>query len=290
MTRSRIFTVFLILLIIPSLVNAQRWKRSRYEFSLGIGASNFLGELGGANQIGTHGLKDFEWSATNLAAAIGLRYKISKYFALNTHLTYGRVSGDDKLTEEPARHLRNLNFVSNIYEFNINLEGAYQEEQMGNIYHRKGTHGLHGYEVYMYGFAGVGIFYFDPKATYDGTTYHLHDLGTEGQGWGGKSQYSLLQFCIPLGVGFKYTLDRTWGVGLELGVRKTFTDYIDDVSTVYFDFSNTGAPDYIKELADPSHQEAGAQRGNSKENDAYIFAVFSVNYRLQAARRSVARF
>src|SRR5690348_10759578 len=100
MIRFRAVILVICVLMISSITDAQRWKRSRYEFSIGAGASNFLGELGGANQIGTHGLKDFEWSLTNFAAAIGLRYKISKYFALNTHLTYGRVSGDDKLTEE----------------------------------------------------------------------------------------------------------------------------------------------------------------------------------------------
>jgi hypothetical protein len=281
MIRIRTLTVFIFLLMIPSLLNAQRWKRSRYEFSFGAGASNFLGELGGANQIGTHGFKDFEWSLTNFAAAIGLRYKISRFFAINTHLTYGRLSGDDKLTAEPARHLRNLNFYSNVYEFNVNLEGAYQEEQMGNIYHRKGTHGLKGYEVYVYGFAGLGIFYYDPKTVIDGTTYRLQPLKTEGK------DYKLLQFCIPVGLGFKYTIDRTWGVGLELGLRKTFTDYIDDVSTVYY-YPIDGSD--LQKISDPSNQLPGAQRGNSKYNDAYVFAVFSINYRFSAGRRGVARF
>ena len=51
----KIFTFLLLsVLLIPGLVNAQRWKRQRYEFSMGAGVSNFLGELGGANQIGTH--------------------------------------------------------------------------------------------------------------------------------------------------------------------------------------------------------------------------------------------
>src|SRR5215217_4103934 len=113
MKQIRILTILLFLVTLPSLLNAQRWKRSRYELSFGAGVSNFLGELGGANQIGTHGFKDFEWSLTNFAASIGLRYKISKFFAVNTHLTYGRLSGDDKLTEEYFRHLRNLNFTSN---------------------------------------------------------------------------------------------------------------------------------------------------------------------------------
>ena len=75
-------SILLLLLIIPAIMNAQRWKRERFEFSFGVGASNFLGELGGANQIGTHYFKDFEWSMTHFAAAAGLRYKLSNYFAV----------------------------------------------------------------------------------------------------------------------------------------------------------------------------------------------------------------
>jgi hypothetical protein len=303
MIRIRTLSVILLLLIIPSLLNAQRWKRSRYEFSFGVGASNFLGELGGANQIGTHYFKDFEWSLTNLAVAVGLRYKLTDYFALNSHITYGRISGNDALTEEFFRHNRNLSFFSDIYEFNINFEGAYQEEQLGQLHHFKGHRGTHGYEIYTYAFAGVGVFYFDPKATYNGKTYRLQPLGTEGQGWDpNKSRYSLVQFCIPVGLGFKYTLDRVWGVGLELGFRKTFTDYLDDVSTTYYDFSKSpGAPKIAATLADRSEDaepanpykaftKPGDQRGDPKEKDSYMFAVFSVNMKIQSSGRGLPRF
>lgn len=303
MIRKLTITALLLLVLAPSVMQAQRWKRYRYEFSFGIGASNFLGELGGANQVGTHYLKDFEWSMTNFAASVGLRYKLSNYFALNSHLTYGRISGDDILTEEPFRRTRNLSFFSNIYELNVNFEAAYQEEKVGRIYRlRNHRGGKLGYEIYTYAFVGVGIFYFDPKAIYQGNTYRLQPLGTEGQGWDpAKSKYNLVQFCIPLGFGFKYTLDQTWGVGLELGVRKTFTDYLDDVSTDYFDFSTApGNGDPIAAiLADPSDHSRteypattvpGAQRGNPKENDTYMFAVFSINYKIKGGTRRSPRF
>ncbi len=308
MLKKRTLTTLLLLLLVASMAQAQRWKRNRYEFNFGVGVSNFLGELGGANQVGTHYFKDFEWSLTNFAASVGLRYKLSSYFALNSHLTYGRISGDDKLTTEFYRHYRNLSFYSNIYEFNINFEGAYQEEQMGRLYRLKGHHGGKlGYEIYMYAFAGVGIFYFDPKTTYQGKTYRLQPLGTEGEGWDpAKSKYSLVQFCIPLGLGFKYTLDQTWGVGLEVGMRKTFTDYLDDVSTNYYDFSNApkGSDESIAALLadrsgtdgvnkDPNYVQVtgpGVQRGNPKEKDSYMFAVFSVNYKIKAAKHGSPRF
>jgi hypothetical protein len=295
--------VLLILLsfivLTPAISDAQRWKRQRYELSFGAGITNFLGELGGANQIGTHYFKDLEWSQTRLALAVGLRYKLSNYFALNSHLTYGRVSGDDKLTEEPFRNYRNLSFFSDIYELNINFEGAFQQEQIGHRYKLSKVRGMRGYEIYTYGFIGVGVFHMDPKTEFNGSVYRLQPIGTEGQGIvPSRPKYNLVQFCIPVGIGFKYTIDRKIGVGLELGVRKTFTDYIDDVSTTYFDFNSyPGQFDPMAPvLADrsngskPENTTPGSQRGDNRENDTYMFAVFSVNFKLTAGHGGLPRF
>ena len=92
-----------------------------------------------------------------------------------------------------------------------------------------------------------------------------------------------------------------FGVGIEMGIRKTFTDYIDDVSTKFFDFSNTDAPDIVRELADRSNNDAlangkpsfykpGDQRGDSKEKDSYMFAVLSINYKIKTGRGGLPRF
>ena len=108
-----IYTIVL-LFSLPAVSNAQRlknrWKGMRAEIHFGIGATNFLGDLGGANQIGTHAFKDFEFSQTRLAASFGYRYKMTSSIAINTSLSYGQVAGDDKLTTEFFRSYRNLNF------------------------------------------------------------------------------------------------------------------------------------------------------------------------------------
>jgi hypothetical protein len=300
----RLLTIIVVLLVgIPTLVNAQRWKRQRYEFSIGAGVSNFLGDLGGADQIGTHYFKDLEWTLTRFAAAVGLRYKLSEFFALNSHLTYGRVSGDDKLTKEFFRNYRNLNFFSDIFEFNVNFEGAFQQEQIGHRYRLRRVKGIRAYEIYTYAFAGVGFFYFDPKTTFNGATVRLRPLGTEGEGLvETRKEYSPLQFCIPLGLGFKYTIDRKWGVGLEVGIRKTFTDYIDDVSTTYYDLQKFideygfEKGYYVYSLADrssgarPQITAAGAQRGDPRYKDSYMFAIFSLNYKLRTGRNNLPLF
>ncbi|MBP6334095.1 MAG: outer membrane beta-barrel protein [Bacteroidia bacterium] len=287
-----------ITLLSTASTDAQRWKRQRYELSIGAGVSNFLGELGGADQIGTNYFKDLEWSLSRVAIAAGLRYKLSNYFALNSHLTYGRVTGDDKLTQEYFRNYRNLNFFSDIYEFNVNFEGAFQQEQIGHRYKLRKVRGARGYEIYTYAFVGAGIFYFDPRTIYQGQSLRLQPLGTEGQGLiPSRNKYSLLQFVIPIGVGFKYTIDNTWGVGLEIGLRKTFTDYIDDVSTTYFDFENYPEADPLaaalsdrSNQSDPNVTAPQAQRGDPRDKDSYMFAIFSINYKLKTGRGRLPRF
>ena len=152
-------------------------------------------------------------------------------------------------------------------------------------------------------FVGVGVFYFNPKADFQGQTYNLRDYHTEGQGYvPTRKNYSTFQLCIPLGIGFKYTIDRQWGLGLEFGIRKTFTDYIDDVSTTYIDLSQYQTGDqydvgqFLSNPSDRSDPAAanttapGQQRGDPRYKDSYMFAIFSVNYKIKTGRNNLPRF
>jgi hypothetical protein len=303
--KKQLLGIFLLLLILPSFAQAQRlrarWKAYRYEWSFGLGASNFLGELGGANQIGTNGFKDLEFSMTRPAVAIGLRYKLTPNFSLHSHLTYGSVKGDDALTEEYFRNNRNLHFRSRIIEANINFEAALLSSREGGIYRLRGVRRSSSFEASAYAFVGIGVFNFDPKAKVGDDWVRLQPLGTEGQDISpAREKYKLTQVCIPIGIGGRYFINRRWGLGLELGVRKTFTDYIDDVSRTYYDNAAIEAKygPLAAQLADPSISaalageptEAGEQRGDPRDNDAYMFAVFSVHYKLRTGRTNFPIF
>jgi len=295
--------LILMVMLIPTLVSAQRykqrWKAYRSEVHFGVGATNFLGELGGADQIGTNYFKDLELSQTNLAVAAGLRYRLSQLLALNTNLTYGRISGDDALTQEFFRNYRNLNFRSDIIEFSSNLEISFIKEQVGARYRLKGVRGARGFELSGYGFVGLGVFYFNPKGEYRGEWVNLQELNTEGQGLTNtRKEYSRVQLAIPVGIGFKYNFDRRWGIGLQYGIRKTFTDYIDDVSKTYYDNSALLQQNgfLAAEMADKSDKEfsyitaTGEQRGDPRDKDSYMFAVITINYKLRTGRSSSPMF
>ncbi|NQY07989.1 MAG: outer membrane beta-barrel protein [Flavobacteriales bacterium] len=301
--------VFLLLaILLPTLAYSQGWKRLKYEATGGIGVSNFLGDLGGADGAGSDFVKDMELTMTHFALQAGLRYRISRLTAAKATLTYGMLRGDDALTNNEHRNPRNLSFRSPIVELSTQFEYSFIKENDRYRFRMKGAKGANILQsVNAYAFAGLGFFWFNPKAQYLGTGkwYALQPLGTEGQGLeGGKSKYSRVSISIPLGVGFKYRIDHMWSAGFEIGVRKTFTDYIDDVSTVYYPsdsiakyvsieaayFSNPGGKVVDEGYVNPDTGERRtAQRGDPSDNDSYMFIIFNVNKKLRKSKSFTPR-
>lgn len=315
MLKKLLIATTLIILVIPD-TTAQSWKFLRHELSFGIGASNFLGELGGADRIGSHNIasvRDLEFSMTRPAVAAGYRYRFSPNWSAKANLVYGRLNGDDALTAEPYRNNRNLHFRSPVVELSVQVEWFPLGDNTSFDYRMGGIQGNPSGSISPYLFAGIGGFWFNPKAQYtDGNWYALQPLGTEGQTvpGSGVEPYSRVSVCIPVGFGLKYALDSQWSIGFELTVRTTFTDYIDDVGGVYYDkeairAANGDMGDIAAYFADPSKgdiepivdgayynevTQPGNQRGNDTENDAYMFAIFSINYKLLQGGRSLPKF
>lgn len=299
--------ILVIILLFVNQVDAQysnRWKRYRYEVVYGVGVTNFLGELGGADKEGSNFLRDFEFSMTRPAASLGLRYKILEKLSTKATLSYGVLRGDDKATQEPIRKNRNLNFYAHLVEFSGQFEYSIIREKVGHRYNLRRVRGLKGFKLNTYLFAGVAGFWFNPYGKHPDNDewIALQPLGTEGQGMpgvGSREKYSRLQVAIPFGVGFKYGLNRVWSIGIEIGVRKTFTDYIDDVSTTYYDFSlQDWSPDVAlaQRMGDPSLGEiegqtsANQQRGDPTDNDTYMFLMITLNYKLKTTRKGLPKF
>jgi hypothetical protein len=194
--------------------------RSQY-FELGVfgGVSNYQGDLAPFA---------FNPTETHLASGLFVKYNFNKYFSLKTSYYRGTISGDDSHYDQPFRVKRNLHFRSELNEFSLfgemNITG-FQPHKHKNL-------------LSPYIFAGIGFFHFNPKAEYEGNWIELQPLGTEGQGtsaYPDRKPYALTQLCVPLGVGFKGNITRKWNLGVEFGWRKTFTDYLDDVSDTYVD-------------------------------------------------------
>jgi hypothetical protein len=288
-----------------NFIRPNEWKKYRKEVYGSVGAANFLGDLGGLNKIGTdYSPVDLEFTETRTAFQLGYRYKILKWLNISTQFNYLIVRGDDKLTQEPFRQNRNLNFKSNIFELSGRIELVYMANRVGHRYGIKRTlsRRMKNRSWDFTFFAGIGGFYFNPKARdAKGNWVALRQFHTEGQGLpGGPTQYKKFALCIPMGVAYRIYFNRKVCVGLEFNFRKTFTDYIDDCSSVYYD-KNAIAAAYGGQAAyfadpslgvnpgqtswyDPVTGKEANVRGDAKQKDAYMSLQLTVGYIIKQKR------
>lgn len=288
--------MFLSLALIAGAgVNAQYfraseyWKTHRQEISLGVGITNFLGELGGRNATGSPFIWDLEFSETRPALSVGYQYYLLEHFSIRLAATYGKLTGSDALTHESFRQNRNLSFRSDLFEGQLRAEFHPLIETSGHTYDLRGVQSNARGHLGLYVFAGVGIFHFNPQAQYKGAWIDLSPLGTEGQGLPeGPAPYSLTGVCIPMGIGIRKAFDKKITLGVELQYTKTFTDYIDDVSGVYYDNAmiETSRGSIAAYFADPSLGDipgqtvTGEQRGQPDHDDGYMFLKVDLHYKL----------
>ncbi len=263
---------FLLVLIFLStnsnLILAQR----QIDAGFIMGASSYLGDL----TVSYTNIK-------NLHPGGGIfgRYTFANgFFSLKAALMYGTISGSDKDNIATSNlYKRNLNFKSPIQE--ISTMGEFNLFALNPCKHRYFT---------LYGTAGLALFRFDPQTTYQGQVIHLQKIGTEGQGiplYPEKQKYDLVQLSVPFGAGAKIVVRSRVILSVEFIARKTFTDYLDDVSTNYIDPKILA--EYNGEIAAALAIRSGdanqtqyivneGQRGNSKNKDWYYFGTFSMSY------------
>lgn len=279
---------------------SQSWKFMRHEVSVGVGTSHFLGELGGVNDIGSSGIKGFkilELKLTRPTLAAGYRFYLSPMFAVKADLSYGRLNSDDALTTELFRNNRSLSFRSPVVELAGRFEFYPIREYFGHLYRTNGIVGKKVNHWSPYVFLGVGGAWFNPKADYNGDWVALKPLKTEGV------DYKRIMGVFPMGVGLKYGITSQFSIGLEIGLRYTTSDYIDDVSDVYFDHSVSHA--MTQYLADPSLDlvqsyvdgsyvydptAPGMQRGDPSNKDAYVFTLITAQYKFVKGKLNLPKF
>jgi opacity protein-like surface antigen len=236
------------------------------------GFANYQGELQESS---------YTFSQAKPAGALGAAYAITNKLSLRGLITYGNVQGADSYSSNLMRRQRNLSFYSKIYD--ASFTGVYE---VFDIMEKRYT---------PYVFAGVSVFNMGPYA-YDstGNKIGLHNLNTEGQGLPGypdRKKYNYKNISIPFGAGIRFAVTRNIALGWEFRFNKTFTDYLDDVSTKYVDRNVLLAAMGPKavEMAyrggelkngNPVYPADGTVRGNPKTKDWYYFSGITVSYRL----------
>jgi hypothetical protein len=237
-----------------------------------LGVSNYKGEL--SPHL-------FNTDFVHFAAGGFYRHNWNRHWSYKLEFNYGRISGDDAKATTGFEKNRNLSFYSDILEISPQIEFNFFPYETGNS----------EFPFTPYMFTGISVFRFNPKAELNGNVYELQPLGTEGQD--GTELYNRVVVAIPFGGGLKVSLG-TFGFGIEVGARRTYTDYLDDVSTTYPNFSELLATrgavavalsDRSLFLNDPSvvfPNHTGKQRGNSQDPDWYLFAGVTIYIRLNS--------
>ncbi len=255
-----------------------------FELGGSVGIMNCLTDVGGKKGVGKKFIKDLNMKNSQLAAGGFISALYKSVIGLRLEGTFGKVKAYDSVLQGDAsdakfRYYRNLNFQSKVTEFSAMLEfhplflKSYDvtEDNVPKL------------SPYLLG--GVSMYNFKPMGSINGRLVDLHSLHTEGQGfaeYANRKNYSLSQINVPLGAGIKYELGPLFNARLEVVHRILFTDYLDDVSTSYIDpatyATNLSASQatlaqawYNRSIPPaPLKYDAGAKRGESKNNDAYF--------------------
>ncbi|HNT79712.1 MAG TPA: DUF6089 family protein [Bacteroidia bacterium] len=263
----RTLATCLLFILFTNLVYSQS-----SEIGLGLGVSGYKGDLNKSL---------YKPKNLNLAGAILFRHSFNSHWSYRLNFNIGTIEADDADSNDDFANSRNLSFKSNITELHLGLEFNFFPFQTAKLVSSSWTPFL---------FAGIAGYRFNPKAEYNGDWYELQPLNTEGQGleqYNDRKPYKRLQMSIPFGGGFKFRLGHRWGLVLESGARRTFTDYLDDVSTTYVDpallLSANGALSAI--LSDRSDivdktLNINRQRGNASDKDWYMFTHVTLSFTL----------
>lgn len=253
------------------------------EIGLNAGGLNYIGDLNNQSMFGR----------LNLGYGLFYRYNFDDRWCLRFDAAYGHLEGGNPKHLPGVKGdyiaLRNLSFYSYVGEASVRVEFNFFN------YGASGTQ----YHWTPYLFVGLGMFAFNPTACYTdpklNTTqwYDLQPLGTEGQGsdeYPDRQAYSLMQANMPFGLGFKFKPNALLAFSVEYGFRKTWTDYIDDVSTTYVgseildhyhpDEPASGLADRSGEVEDLYVNAPGIKRGDDSLDDWYAYLNVSVSFRL----------
>lgn len=164
----------------------------RSEIGFGLGTFNYTGDL----------VRSYDFGNSQPALTLFYRANISKVISFRASFTAGKLSASDANAPIDAFAVqRNASFdiflseVSGVYEYHF-------LDWRDDIRRLRFT---------PYLFAGLALF---------------NMSGVKDK----AAQYSTIQLAVPFGGGMKYVVNPKYYLSLEIGIRKTFFDYLDNIS------------------------------------------------------------
>lgn len=259
LSRVRVVAISLILFCLILSVKAQI-----VEIGVTAGGSYYLGDL----NPGIH------FRNSRFMYGLVSRYHFDTRWCIRLSGTFAEVGGD--AVQSSFLPERGLSFTSKITDISSVMEFNFLPFIIGS----------ERSAVTTYIFAGIGVFFFNPQSG----GMDLKPLGTEGQneGYEGRSPYSTTSVSVPFGLGGKFSVAKKLSLQVYWEVHKTFTDYIDDISTTYYlEGKNIKTDNLGAVMSDPTlNHTPGMQRGNPGNNDWYFFYGLALTYKIDLSAKN----
>lgn len=252
--------------------NAQYKKKLTYfSWSTGVTSTHFLSDLGGKDGDGTNDIRDLNINQTRFAFSGGLQYHFGKMYSVGLNSYAGTLAASDFQTKS-SRFYRQITVRTRFLEVapQFKLTIPYRVKYWKNLHVS----------------AGGGLLFYNPQGYYNGTWHNLRPLGTEGQNIDpSKSTYPVFSPVITLGFGRIFYLPNAFTLSIDVCLRKSFSDYLDDTSTDYADPTQIRqkSGDAAAHFSNPSEYgydiigSPGGLRANPENNDNYFFIGFTIN-------------
>ncbi|MCS6821339.1 MAG: DUF6089 family protein [Microscillaceae bacterium] len=254
--------IFLLTWINLQAQNYRLSSRDRYMTAgAWLGGTNYFGDL--APEIGRFST---DLRLIGMAGGGLLTQKITANLSARFTLGVTNIRGDDAISADPNdasaifRYARNLHFRNRIIESSIVMMYDFLKSE-GRFWRRK--------DVSPYVFAGLGLIYSNPQARTPedmGRKWiDLQPLATEGK------HYSRTTLIFPLGGGVRFKVADRVDVGVEMSLRVSMTNYLDDVSGNYVSPSELRS-DLAIRMADKSgelNSASGKPRNIARLNEVF---------------------
>lgn len=207
----------ILFFVLVGLVASSPVLAQKSEVGFGLGTFNYSGDL----------VRNYNFRFSKPAATVFYRSNLSPVVSFRAGITAGKIGAEEKPIDAFAS-ARGSSF--NLFMFEASTVMEY------HFLNWRDTKRFVRFTPYL--FAGLALFAMS---------------GNEEK----TAEYSNVQAAVPFGGGFKYVYNPKWYFSLEFGVRKTWTDYIDNVSAGDLRYKNF-------------------QYGNPNDNDNYYFLGVSI--------------
>ncbi len=260
------------------------------DYGITVGTAQYFGDLNAAGAINN----------TRQSLGIFFRKQFNDYIGLRVSGTYAQLAYNSNSTSNPIyQKVQNLSFYDDVYEFAV--QGDF------NFFRYNSLEPYQRFTPYIT--LGLGVINYSPYViltpqvqkewNLPSNKQALRELETEEE-----KSYTNMAISCPLGVGFKFSINKKIGFFAEAVYRFTNTDYLDDVSKTYIGYDEAiklktqPIPSIAYLLQDPSIYSSfvpsetitpigyikGAKRGDPSTKDAFVIAQFGITWNIGTHR------